>query len=108
MAYDPSKFDPNTVIPVPANMRPPVKSMDTSAGDSEEGFYICIGNSSTTHHLHVRISYFNGGISNFTLQPKTSHRTYVGDGEGVLCWKWEPIVGKECPNSTPLLIWKCT
>lgn len=81
-------------------LAPTEKGVDIEAFVTGDKRWLCLWNNSADQTLYCSLRYDNGGISNFTIEPRGSHRIFVGDGEGWLCWQYGAPLDSGCPNQT--------
>lgn len=67
--------------------------------------WLCLWNNSDNQTLYISLRYDGGGITNFGIEPRGSHRIFVGDGQGNICWQYGTPIGGACPNSIRITAW---
>ncbi|MBL8405452.1 MAG: hypothetical protein JNL16_12980 [Dechloromonas sp.] len=85
------------------NLNPVEKGTEVEAYALGDKRWLCLWNNSANQMLYVSLRYDNGGISNFTIEPRGSHRIFVGDGQGNFCYQYGSPIGSGCPNGQRIL-----
>lgn len=75
---------------------------DFRIGDKQ---WLCLWNNSANQTLYISLRYDDGGIRNFGIEPRGMQRTYVGQGQGNICWQYGTPITSNCPNAIRITQW---